>query len=485
MAGDYDHPPGLNKSPEQLFSPCLSTVWPFILLCLFCSVLFAPAVTMGGAYTTSAHGDSAVGVNRTGIDSQGYARGNCTHCHEQHASIGGSEPAPIGGAPSGSALFADKFSDVGSNPYSESDNYCFSCHINLGSVQSEGGISNLQYSDTFGCAGSSDANDILGAFNLLSYHNLEDVQTFAGNKFSFFQSVSNPCVACHNPHRAKRNRADPDNPAASVLSRPTDHENLWGQSMADTYNEFEQEFEPPYCASSANREPDASLSAAAGAQNTPDYVTFCTDCHNSTNEIPSATLGRNVRKINWSASGDKHGLRDRDVASGVLYKPLFIKHPERPPYVVNFLNDGAGYMTVNTHNVLSCMDCHEPHGSANVTLLRSRVNSEALTANITSSEVYNPSYDVSAHDKTMGYLCQKCHKDDYQMAGGGVNAWRWVHHKTEEAPYRSPGACGTCAVCHGPGSGNAISCSYCHFHGSDDIWMDTTCASFTTGRKTF
>ncbi len=430
---------------------------------------------MAGSYTTSAHGDSSSGVNRTGIDdTDGYGRGNCAHCHEQHASIGGSEPTPTSGTASDSLLFAD--------------NSCLYCHRNTGSIQSEGGISNLQYSETFGCAISSDANGIMEAFNnLLSNHNLDDLQTFASDQFSFFKSSSNPCVACHNPHRSKRNKEDPDNPAASVLSKPTDHENLWTQSMDDTYNTSYQEFEAPYCTDSSDREPAASASALAGAQNTPDYVAFCTDCHNSTNIIPSTTLGRDLHKIDWSATGDKHGMRDRDVAAGVAYRPVFLKQPERLPYVVNFQDDGAGDYAVTSHNVLSCMDCHEPHGSTNVTLIRNRVNSEALTANITSSETYNPSNDIDAHDNTMGYLCQKCHKDDYQLgySADKANQWRIVHHVADEAPYRSPGACGTCSVCHGGGPTPPVTCSKCHFHGSDDSWMDGACSSFTTGRETF
>lgn len=456
-----------------------------IALLLFYFATSVPTICFGGPYSDSAHGDTTFGTNRSVMASQGYARGNCGHCHEQHTSVDGEEPAPVANTPSHFALMADNFSQAATGPYSQDDDFCFYCHVDIGAVQSEGGISNQQYSETFGCASSSDASGIMAAFNLQFYHNLKDIQTFADGEFSFFSSDSNPCAACHNPHRAKRNSADPDNPVQSALSRPTDHENLWTQSMDATYNTFSQEYEPPYCSSSANREPDASASALTGAENTLDYVAFCADCHNSSNTIYSTNLGRNLRKIDWSTIGDKHGMLDRDVSAGVAYKPLFVVQPERPPYVVTFVNDGSGNTAVTTHNVLSCMDCHEPHGSANATLIRSHVNSEDLTANITSSETYNPSYNVNAHNTEMGYLCQKCHRDDYQIAGTNVNQWRWVHHKVPDAPYPSPGNCGTCAVCHGAGTSNAITCSYCHFHGSDDSWMDGYCPSFTTGRATF
>lgn len=454
---------------------------PFI----FILMLFTHQLAQGGPYSDSAHGNSTSGVNRSATDTLGYARGNCAHCHEQHGVIAGEEPAPVDGAPSSFLLMSNNFSDISSGPYSESNNFCFNCHVNLGGVQSEGGICNLQYSDTFGCGTSSDANGIMEAFNLNSYHNLNDIKTFYNSELALPSNLTNPCVACHNPHRAKRNKADPDNPADSVLSKPTDHENLWLQSMDTTFNTFYQEYEPPYCTSSANREPDASISATTGAENTPDYVTFCTECHNSTNTIYSTNFGRDLHNIDWSATGDKHGMLGRDVSAGVLYKPLFIAHPERPPYATTFMNDGSGYTAVTSHNVLSCMDCHEPHGAVNMALIRSRVNSEELAGNITSTDFYNPSYDINVHNKEMGYLCQKCHKDDSLLGGTQVNGWRWVHHKIPDAPYPNPGDCGNCNVCHGSVTSMGITCSFCHFHGSDDSWMDSLCPSFTTSRRTF
>jgi len=63
-------------------------------------------------YTEGAHADY---VNRSDIS--GYAVGNCVHCHEQKASIGGAEPAPTGG-PDKFLLFAPN------NPTSQTANFC-------------------------------------------------------------------------------------------------------------------------------------------------------------------------------------------------------------------------------------------------------------------------------------------------------------------------------------------------------------------------
>jgi hypothetical protein len=63
---------------------------------------------LAGPYTDSAHGNSVSGVDRSSIDSHysSFAKGNCSHCHEQHSSLGGSEPMPVGSAQNPALRFA-------------------------------------------------------------------------------------------------------------------------------------------------------------------------------------------------------------------------------------------------------------------------------------------------------------------------------------------------------------------------------------------
>ncbi len=81
----------------------------------------------GGTYLDSAHGDSTSGVNRSAVtgmpypDSSSYPTGHCGHCHEQHASIGGSEPAPVGDAPNSYFLFKE-------NLGVDTNELCYACH---------------------------------------------------------------------------------------------------------------------------------------------------------------------------------------------------------------------------------------------------------------------------------------------------------------------------------------------------------------------
>ncbi len=176
-------------------------------LCFFYCMLLPGDNLLAGDYTDSAHGSSSTGVFRPAIGNTppsgfGYSRGNCAHCHEQHASIGGNQPPPVTGDASTYTLFAPNF-DISrkTSPYAESDNFCFNCHNNPGSSQS---VQNNDYSQNFGCA-PQETSSIKSAMGQRSYHNLYDVWAFSKGQFSWFTSSSNPCNACHNPHLAKRN----------------------------------------------------------------------------------------------------------------------------------------------------------------------------------------------------------------------------------------------------------------------------------------
>ncbi|MFP7753980.1 hypothetical protein ACLG6S_04860 [Thermodesulfobacteriota bacterium B35] len=219
----------------------MQTILLFILACF----LLPPGSAAGGDYIDSAHGSASDGVFRPVIGNTppsgfGYARGNCAHCHEQHASIAGSEPEPVTG-PGYFALFAQNFDTARqAGPFAEADNFCFYCHNGAGSAQP---VTNSDYSETFGCA-TVDTTSIMATMNQVSYHNLYDIWNFANGRFSWFRADSNPCNGCHNPHLAKRNQSAPADPGLSVMSRPSDHFSLWGttETMDSAYN---TRYEPP------------------------------------------------------------------------------------------------------------------------------------------------------------------------------------------------------------------------------------------------
>lgn len=327
--------------------------------------LLLPGQLWAGTYTQSAHGDMSDGVDRTSIS--GYSIGNCSHCHEQHGLMGGEEPDPVEGGHSVYALFANSFSSLTlSGPYNQSDNFCFYCHISTGGLQSGGGITNHQYSNVFAGYPTASASGIMEAFNLNSYHNLYDIHTFAESRFDFFSQWSNPCSACHNPHLAKRNHASPTDPSFSAISLPSAHDELWGDDPGERMSDYTANYRAPYYyGSTTTHEPGGT--AANDGSLMPDYNSFCLDCHQY--EVPvtkpgvvsmnPATTPGHLTAIDWGASGDMHGGRQRY-------------------WDINGNPKGFGTVTapynvapVLSNYVTSCIDCHEPHGSVLYTTSRS------------------------------------------------------------------------------------------------------------------
>ncbi|MEW6326572.1 MAG: cytochrome c3 family protein [Thermodesulfobacteriota bacterium] len=364
-------------------------VWLVIWILVSSSNLYA------GPYTSSAHGDSAYGVSRRGISQ--YGKGHCAHCHEQHASIDGDEPEPVDGEPSKWCLFANNFNTSAiSNPYWQRDNLCFFCHYSgAGSLQNPA-FNNYSYSYTFGGALSLTSPDnIFDAFYSPSYHNLKDIYDFItgarGSHINFadFPADSNPCSGCHNVHIAKRNKAYPGNPSYTAISRPSDHNSLWGDDPTERMSAYGAAYQAPYYytgTTPSGFEPNgANMDQLTQAGITPDYVTFCLDCHIS-DTIQSTTLARTVgrmtvRKIDWANSVHGQIGRDIDHSMGGYQSTLELPYTE----------------DASPNYVLSCTDCHEPHGSPNYGyLIRKEVNGGITYVR----ENIKADWDT---------LCSKCH----------------------------------------------------------------------------
>ena len=333
-----------------------------IIVALFVWGLISSDVATADVYTDSAHGNTSYGVKRKGTTGTEYTIGACAHCHDTFdRNICGVNPL---------MLFAPKFNTLATqNPYEQSNNFCFYCHYGDGTYQ-EPDFSNCCYSITFG--GNSDITPatIFDAFNCSSYHNLNDVLNFAKGEWPTFTADSNPCSACHNVHMAKQNRGAPGDPTYTAISRPSEHSNLWGDGTSpinERMDRYTTYVAPFYVGANPTQtttqhEPDGRDYDQAGANgsNVPDYVIFCTDCHNESNSIYSATLGRVLSTIDWAS--EEHGQGNDQGGQ---------KGDRTAPYT----EDGTRNTGEKDANfVLSCMDCHEPHGSASEYLLRTQVN---------------------------------------------------------------------------------------------------------------
>jgi hypothetical protein len=373
-------------------------------------MLLLPSLPVwAGDYLNSGHGSSSFGVERTSTSTLGYAQGNCAHCHEQHASIGGEEPVPAGGEASDYLLF-------NTNHTSQTENFCFDCHQSGG--YQTGGISiNKSYSYNFGgdTSGGSYDSTIKDSFSHAeamtgSSHYLPDFVTqVLGKTLKNADGVSwslpatiNPCNACHNPHLAQRNVNSPYDATQSAISRPSDHNNRWGDDVAERMSAAYNDYISPYWWGSTNHEP--ANSTTSDGSNLPDYVRLCTDCHNQYNTINSTNprlpgSPRAIRKLSWKTSAvgvtpDGHGELD---GATIVYA--------RPPY------------TAGTNMTLNCTDCHEPHGSKNnIFLIRASINKAAISTPDTTNPSWQSLCFYACHNRATHSwdrgTCYNCHYHD-------------------------------------------------------------------------
>ncbi|HFC98384.1 MAG TPA: hypothetical protein ENJ40_08025 [Thermosulfurimonas dismutans] len=167
-------------------------------------VLLAPAVLYAGVYTSSIHGSPTYGVARDSIyNNYNVSRGNCLHCHEMHASVGGSEPAPTGGAPSPYGLFEFE------------EKVCFYCH----------GTNSHNVPPL--------SKDIEALFQKKYRHPVERSGLHKKPAFKETEADLRPpnrhseCVDCHNPHAVQRETHTMGSPPGNYTS-PQDNNRVSG-----------------------------------------------------------------------------------------------------------------------------------------------------------------------------------------------------------------------------------------------------------------
>lgn len=473
-----------------------------LLLALAGGLLFSSPAS-SGPYLSSAHGggNGSNGAQRGVMVTNGYAAGNCAHCHEQHASLGGAEPTP----PAATGKQGYELFDA--NHTSQTVNFCYHCHDSTTTV-SQNSIINHSYSYRAGgyTGGGGLPDDIKEEFSLsggqTSVHQLglkaspDDILLAISTRWNY-STNSNPCGACHNPHAAQRDNKGGTRgyPVARPSLHSTDNNSwgIWGDTSAERMNNYSTLYKNPYdWNSTSTYEPDSAATQNNGTTVT-DHVTFCQDCHSIAGGLSSTVVGdhnvtgnpntaQNTIVVNWATS-DKHGLTSSDGALSM------------------FATGANMYSTTVGQNVLSCTDCHEPHGSQNKFLIRQAVM----------GGLYNTTaiaFGGNAND--FGLLCRECHEDDVNAnAGAGFNTrgtgttplpngWDWVHHQagSGDRPYNSAlPPLNTCTNCHTSGAAtcgtstrcNPINCGYCHYHsGSDTTWMTNRgLGAQATGRRTF
>ena len=442
------------RVPSVEIQNCWTSV--FVVAGIFVLLFPCPNVATAG-YADSAHGNTSYGVDRSGTT---YATGSCAHCHDTFdESICGVN-----------VLMLFDLSDK---------DFCLGCHDNT-MDPSDRAIVNRSYSYRAGGYTTDPVDDVEEAFSLASSHDLDDIRTFINGKWGY-TAKANPCTACHNQHLAQGDPQSAPDAAKSgttrgwPVSRPSEHNvgtwNLWGDDLTERMSAYTSHYQAPYRKSSMTTyEPDGSTTT--DGSNLTDFNTFCTDCHNTTYTIYSAALGRDLIQIDWD--NEIHGKGDANESLC-----------GDNPYPSG--TSGLG-------KVLSCLDCHEPHGSPNVTLIRREVNGNILGTITTISQV--GCEDRENQNKEMANLCNRCHQDDNQIDSGCTsNRWYKIHHKdptdpgcNTDSPYYYRTWCGACHLESDMGNWNCnnedvtpISCNCCHYHGS----IVDNCYYEPTTRRTF
>ncbi len=423
--------------PRYLLTTILSVLGVLVWLFTHSDVIAYQEAT----YPGSAHGDHTSGVNRSSATCENWpgeecVTGSCAHCHDTF------DPNFCGNDPNGLMLFAPK------NPTSQTNNFCFQCHDRDSSVQA---VTNYSYSKTFGGGSSTTPDDIKDAFNFGrpnqasttgSSHNLNKMRSWLINNGAWLTTDTIACLACHDHHLAQQNTGADPHPFGGVktaIRRTTDGAsgtaaNQWGDEPLATsgnkemMSDYTNKYQAPYYGDISAEGWEPSYEPAgddtSDGSNLPNFNGFCLVCHaysignSKTDADPVWIGGRNLRAIRWGTNGDAHGGRadspnDDPTCTPPVYGSL------KPPY-----NEP------DKNYILACTDCHEPHGSRNVFLLRTHVNGKDLSAFLPISEL-TPMESEGFYE-----FCTACHEVNFACGPHWQNPYRWG-----------------CAYCHSHGLG--------------------------------
>lgn len=316
-----------------------------------------------GLYADSSHGDTTGGVDRSTIATgySAYATGNCAHCHEQHASLDGSEPNPSGSV---SAYLG----------FELEQDLCFSCHDGSPAstdIATQFGIGKVKHprltTDGTHRADESTSSDFTGT-----------------NRHA-------ECTDCHNPHVANEIVA-PGYDATSAAKGP-----IIGATGVTPSN------------------------GAAGVVSSYTFTTVtdtfeqykvCFKCHSSWTSASRTTANEfNTNNDSYHyVEGDK--TYTRKIASTATFNATYVG-------VMMTRYSGASNATLRTAKML-CSDCHGPgsagaepegvHGSDYAKILKVPNGSPFTTWNANSQV-------PSSTGATSNVWCFNCHVKTFNGSG--------------------------------------------------------------------
>ncbi len=355
-----------------------------------------------GLYTNSAHGNSTSGVDRAKpgyvIDAKyaDYSPGNCAHCHEAHASIGGTEPLPD--------TDTAEYEHAGPDPallFSEEEGVCEVCHDGSPATDDIKAQINKTYAHP---------TDTISGVHKVSESTTADMDP---GDYDPTNSLHAECVDCHNPHAAgstvhaaETNTVTATSPLYKVSGVNPPSTTAWETPTASAYTEkptstgisFEyelcykchsswtgpndpvvrdtaKEFNPANA--SYHSVEDTGKASAYGVYETPwdpSSLMYCSDCHGSqTSSDPAGPHGSTINNILKGEYSRTTGAYGSDTSSHLC----FICHDYDTYRAQNLhtasnqsgftTQKSSSYYNLHTydkHQNAVCMDCHAalPHG---------------------------------------------------------------------------------------------------------------------------
>jgi len=361
-----------------------------------------------GTYTSSAHGSSTTGVNRTSLNNattgEDYSIGNCAHCHEQHASVEGAEPAPD----TGPANYLGMAKESGGTGAEQS--LCLHCH-GLGGNGAGGAPDNI----------FTDISKTGGRHNMAvsdSAHRANETQS---------QINSNrhvECTDCHNPHAAGKTMHTKGIATGNEIAATTPLHKATGVV-------------PSF--SGSNWTAPTSYSAIQTA--TKEYQ-VCFKCHSGAVGNPAT----------WSGTSGSTAWTD----VGLEFSP---KNKSFHPIVAGLASGGSGSSALtagqlsapwNTNvgtQTMFCSDCHAsdsavagPHGSGYKWMLTGTNKAWPFTSaasNGANSGTYRLITSFGSAAGTDSCFCWNCHPNDKTKNTAHSQT---QHHTSAFKPY--------CVDCH-------------------------------------
>ncbi len=366
---------------------------PLPLLIIFgwlMGILTPSPAPCAGVYRSSAHGDKTNGVSRKGLNDitlNDYAAGNCAHCHEQHASVRGAEPAP--NAPAGPANYLGMHQEA-SSPGAE-QSLCLHCHSLAGAANNQS---------------SGAPDDIQSDIQKINNHDPTLSETSHRNKETLLQIAADKhieCTDCHNPHAAGKtlHHAHDGSHPLDPVTTATPTNTISATSPLFQATGAAQDY------SGATSNWSQPSQGSYSRQNATKEYEICFKCHAGANS--NVTTWGGAAAAAWTDVGLEFNPNNQ------AYHPIVRSLTAGNSAALAASQLVAPWIANAGTQTMYCSDCHEsdsglagPHGSAIKWMLAgtNKAWPYKSTANNGDSDATPDYIDLT---DTTGLFCRNCH----------------------------------------------------------------------------